>query len=178
MGFAMSKINSPTLDLFIYNYSGIPESAQKEYDKYWDDLDKKLQAVNIISKKSSANYKIYYQPLDKDKQIDISYVRKSIQDTYLLNYSSSQDKAIELSELTNLLNKLKELTVLPQIEKLNPGRLSENGYLGKTWMISTWMDNHNEFTEDIADNIYYQLIKHKHQHLQTGQFLGAKVWEM
>ena len=45
-------------------------------------------------------------------------------------------------------------------------------------MISTWMDNHNEFTQDIADNIYSQLIQDKYQHQKFGQFLDAKVWEM
>jgi hypothetical protein len=174
----MSKINYPTLDLFIYNYNRIPDSARQEYEEYWNNLDNKLQDTKIISQESSSNYKLYYKPENKDKQIDISYLRKTIQDTDLLNYACSQDKEIELSELTNLLNKLKELAVLPQIEKLNPGRLSENGYLGKTWMISTWMHNHNEFTEDIADKIYSCLIKHKYQHQQIGQFLGANVWEM
>ena len=37
----MSKINYPTLDLFIYNRT--PESAQQKYENYWNDLDSNHQ---------------------------------------------------------------------------------------------------------------------------------------
>ncbi|MGD1913219.1 MAG: hypothetical protein ACFB2X_20930 [Rivularia sp. (in: cyanobacteria)] len=169
----MSKINYPTLDLFIYNRT--PESAQQKYENYWNDLDSKHQTEK---KESTSNYKIFCQTEEKDEQIDIYYLRKSIQDTYLLYYNCSQDKEYELSQLTHVITKLKNLAVLPQIEKLDPGKLSQNGYLGKTWMISIWTNDSNEFTQDVAANLYHCLINRKHQHQQVGKFLGAEVWEM
>ena len=166
----MSKINYPTLDLFIYNRT--PESAQQKYENYWNDLDSNHQTEQI---ESSSYYKIFCQTEEKDEQIDIYYLRKSIQDTYLLYYNCSQDKEYELSQLTHVITKLKNLAVLPQIEKLDPGKLSQNGYLGKTWMISIWTNDSNEFTQDVAANLYHCLINRKHQHQQLSGCQSAGI---
>ena len=174
----MSKINYPNLDLFIYNH--VTESPKNEYENYWDNLENKLLSakIKLNSSTEDSNRKSFYKIEEQDEKIEFSYIRKSIQDTYLLNYSCSQDKEIELSELPKFLTKLRDLAVLPQVGELKLGKLSPNGYLGKTWMISTWTNDNNEFTEDVAKNIYSCLIKHKHKHQQVGKFLDAEVWEM
>ena len=75
-----------------------------------------------------------------------------------MNYCCSIDQEVELSQLSNLLNQYKNYyhsELLPQIDKLDAGKLSEQGYFGQTWMLSGWTDPIIvKFTEDDAHDIY------------------------
>ena len=188
----MSKIEYPTLDLFIYNLieqSGEIEVEIKElYENYWSNLPDKLQQKHFSTQinhedtqRLDFNGKIFYA-------VDGCYSRIMFDDTTCLRYSCSFDDQVDISQIPSTIKELKDLAVLPNAnslpDNLPPGRLSSNGYLGKTWMVSGWTvpDNsqipNHQIANDIASDTYKSLIGKQHQHQQTGEFLGATVWEM
>ncbi|MGB6299705.1 MAG: hypothetical protein WBF90_26500 [Rivularia sp. (in: cyanobacteria)] len=175
----MIKIQYPTLDLFIYNR--IEDSNKDEYNKYWNQLKQKLIDKGFTIKiNSSEQYLKYEIPNDK---INGLYLRTNVQDAYYLNYSCSVAKEYELSQVSHFVNQqvtyLKQPGLLPNIDNLEPGKLSQQGFFGQTWMLSGWtIPNNNQISQDEAFNIYQNLIGKPHQYYQQGEFLGAKVYEL
>ncbi|MEH1832260.1 MAG: hypothetical protein V7L29_09335 [Nostoc sp.] len=175
----MSKIEYPTLDLFIYN---LADGSSKEQD-YWSKLAEKL-------KEQLKQKRFLAKPNDEDQQrldfedtissaIDGSYSLANFDDTNCLRYSCSVDQQVELSDIEHTLTQIKDLALLPKTGNLAPGRLSENGYLGQTWMISGWIVSaNNPNLEANAHQAYKALIPQGHQYQNLGEFLGATVYEM
>lgn len=175
----MIKIQYPTLDLFIYNR--IEDSNKDEYNKYWNQLDKKLREKKFDTKISSSEQYLKFEKTN-DK-IDGLYLRINVQDAYYLNYSCSVNKEYELSQISHFLNQqaayLKQPGLLPKIDNLEPGKLSQQGFFGQTWMLSGWtIPNNSQISQDEAFNIYQNLIGKPHQYYQQGEFLGAQVYEL
>ncbi len=184
----MSKIVYPTLDLFIYNLieqSGeIEVKINKVYENYWSNLPEQLQKKHFSTEINHEDI----QRLDFNGQIhygvDGCYSRIMFDDTTCLRYSCSLEKEVDISQIPSTIKELKDFADLPSANNLPPGRLSSNGFLGKTWMVSGWTvpDNsqipNHQTAEDIASRIYKSLIGKQHQHQQKGEFLGATVWEM
>ncbi|AFZ00348.1 hypothetical protein [Calothrix sp. PCC 6303] len=181
----MSKIEYPTLDLFIYNLTdGLKneEEVQNTYHKFWLDLPDKLGKINLVSTINVEDS----ERLDfvDNQTVDGCYSRANFEDTDCLRFSCSHDATVELPELLSVLEKTKDITQLPQSKNfkgqdLPPGILSEEGYLGQTWMISGWLDSANNVdTENIAHKTYQTIILEKHQHQNVGKFLGATIYEM
>lgn len=184
----MSKIVYPTLDLFIYNLieqSGkIEVEINKVYENYWSNLPDRLQQKHFSTEinhddtqRLEFNGQIHYG-------VDGCYSRIIFDDTTCLRYSCSLEKEVDISQIPSTIKELKDFADLPSANNLPPGRLSSNGFLGKTWMVSGWTvpDNsqilNDQIAEDIASRIYKSLIGKQHQHQQRGEFLGATVWEM
>ncbi|MBG1266350.1 hypothetical protein [Nostoc sp. WHI] len=171
----MCKIEYPTLNLFIYN---LADDSSNEQD-YWLKLPEQLKQKGFSTK-----------PNDEDPQrldfwdtisaaVDGSYSQANFDDTNCLRYSCSVDQPVELSNIEHTLTQIKDLALLPKIGDLAPGRLSENGYLGQTWMISGWtITANNPIPEANAHQAYKALIPQGHQHQNLGEFLGATVYEM
>jgi hypothetical protein len=171
----MCKIEYPTLDLFIYN---LADDSSNEQD-YWSKLAEQLKQKGFSTK-----------PNDKDPQrldfwetistaVDGSYSLANFDDTNCLRYSCSVDQQVELCNIEHTLTQIKDLALLPKIGNLAPGRLSENDYLGQTWMISGWtVPANNPISEANAHQAYKALIPQGHQHQNLGEFLGATVYEM
>ncbi|MCC5667879.1 hypothetical protein LC653_29380 [Nostoc sp. CHAB 5784] len=171
----MCKIEYPTLDLFIYNLADGSSNTQD----YWSKLAEQLKQKGFSTKTN-----------DEDRQrldfwntistaVDGSYSQANFDDTNCLRYSCSVDQQVELSNIEQTLTQIKDLALLPKIGHLAPGRLSENGYLGQTWMISGWTaPANNPISEENAHQAYKALIPQGHQHQNLGEFLGAKVYEM
>jgi hypothetical protein len=171
----MCKIEYPTLNLFIYN---LADSSSNTQD-YWSKLAEQLKQKGFSTK-----------PNDEDPQrfdfwntistaVDGSYSLANFDDTNCLRYSCSVDQQVELSNIEHTLTQIKDLALLPKIGDLAPGKLSENGYLGQTWMISGWTDPaNNPILEANAHQAYKALIPQGHQHQNLGEFLGATVYEM
>lgn len=175
----MTKIHFPTLDLFIYNR--IEDSDEEKYKEYWSELKQKLIEKGFTIKiNSSEQYLRFEKTNDK---IDGIYLRDNVQDAYYLNYSCSVDEQYELSQVSQFVNQqathLKQPGLLPKIDNLDPGKLSEQGYFGQTWMLSGWTNpNNSKIYEKEAFDIYQNLIDKPHQYYQQGEFLGAQVHEM
>ena len=172
----MSKIKYPTLDLFVYN---LAEGLASKIEDYWVTLPDKLKEKGYSTKINDEDL----QRLDFWKTIsaavDGSYSRVNFEDTNCLRYCCSLDQEIELSDIGLNITQIKDLAILPQVEDLPTWRLSDNGYLGQTWMISGWTDPaHTPISESIAHEAYKALISQGHQHQQVGEFLGATVYEM
>lgn len=175
----MTKVQYPTLDLFIYNR--IEDSDTTAYENYWSNLEQELIKNKFtITKDSSKQYFKFANPNDK---IDGSFLRNNVQDAYYLNYSCSVDEEIELSQITLFINQqntyLKQPDLLPKLNNLDAGKLSEQGYFGQTWMISGWtVPDNSQISENDAFNIYKSLIGKPHQYYQQGELLGAQLYEM
>ncbi|MFN6485370.1 MULTISPECIES: hypothetical protein [unclassified Nostoc] len=174
----MSKIEYPTLDLFIYNLADDSSNTQD----YWSNLAEQLKQLEPKKFPTEPN-KDDRQRLDfKDKNpttFDGSYSLANFDDTNCLRYSCSFDRQVELSNIERILTKIKDLNRLPEIGNLAPGKLSENGYLGQTWMISGWtVPANNLIPEANAHQAYKAIIPQGHQHQNLGEFLGATVYEM
>lgn len=174
----MSKIEYPTLDLFIYN---LVDGSSNTQD-YWSKLAEKLKE-QLEQKRFSV------KPNDEDRQrldfsdefstVDGSYSQANFDDTNCLRYSCSVERQVELSDIEHTLTQIKDLDVLPKIGNLAPGKLSENGYLGQTWMISGWtVPANNAILEANAHQAYKALIPQGYQYQNLGTFLGATVYKM
>jgi len=171
----MSKIEYPTLDLFTYN---LTDSSSNTED-YWLRLPDQLKQKGFSTKVNDEDP----QRLDFwntiSAAVDGAYSRANFDDTNCLRCGCSIDQEIELSDIPLTLTQIKDLALLPKVGNLAPGRLSENGYLGQTWMISGWtVPAINPISETIAHQAYKALIPQGHQHQQLGEFLGATVYEM
>jgi hypothetical protein len=201
----MSKIEYPTLDLFIYNLTdGLQneDKVQEIYNKFWSDLRDELGKNNLgstdnvedskrldfdnkeyVQKQSTQNQSTQNQIIP-DKVIDGCYSHANFEDTDCLRFCCSHDVEVELSELLSTLEKAKDLAQLPKGKDSNdkdlaPGMLSEEGYLGQTWMISGWFDSANNMdAENIAHQVYKTIISEKHQYQSVDKFLGATIYEM
>ncbi|MBW4504125.1 MAG: hypothetical protein KME57_32345 [Scytonema hyalinum WJT4-NPBG1] len=172
----MSKIQYPTLDLFVYN---LAEGLASKIEDYWVKLPDKLKEKGYSTKINDEDS----QRLDFWKTIsaavDGSYSRVNFEDTNCLRYCCSLDQEIELSDIALNITQIKDLAILPEVEDLPTWRLSDNGYLGQTCIISGWTDPaHTPISESIAPEAYKALIGQEHQHQQSGEFLGATVYEM
>ncbi|MBE8967865.1 hypothetical protein IQ277_16880 [Nostocales cyanobacterium LEGE 12452] len=170
----MCKIESPTLNLFIYNLADGSSNTQD----YWSKLAEQLRPKGFLT-----------LPNEKDPQrldfwntfsaVDGSYSLANVDDTNCLRYRYSVNHQVELSNIEHTLTQIKDLDVLPKIGDLAPGKLSENDYLGQTWMISGWtVPTNNPILEANAHQAYKALIPKGYQHQNLGEFLGAKVYEM
>lgn len=171
----MCKIEYPTLDLFIYN---LADGSSNEQD-YWLKLPEELKQKGFSTKPNDEDP----QRLDFENKIstvvDGYYSLAKFDDTDCLRYNCSVDQQVELSDIEHTLTPIKDLALLPKIGNLAPGRLSENGYLGQTWMISGWtVPANNPILEANAHQAYKALISEGHQYQNLGEFLGAKVYEM
>ncbi|KYC38895.1 hypothetical protein WA1_33320 [Scytonema hofmannii PCC 7110] len=170
----MCKIKYPTLDLFIYNRA---DDSSNEQD-YWLKLSEQLKQKGFSIKPNHEDR----QRLDFWKSstaVDGSYSLANFDDTNCLRYSCSVDRQVELSGIEHTLTQIKDLALLPKIGNLAPGRLSENDYLGQTWMISGWtVPANNPILEVNAHQAYKALIPQGHQYQNLGELLGATVYEM
>lgn len=172
----MSKIQYPTLDLFIYN---LTEGLASNVEDYWIKLPDNLKLKGFSTKINDDDP----QRLDFwntiSAAVDGSYIRTNVDDTNTLRYCCSVDREIELFDIASNLTQIKDLAILPKVENLPPGRLSDNGYLGQTWMISGWtVPANSQISETIVHHTYKALINQEHQYQQIGEFLGATVYEM
>ncbi len=172
----MCKIEYPTLDLFIYN---LADGSSNEQD-YWLKLPEQLKQKGFSIK---PDHDKNPQRLDFwdtiSTAVDGSYSLANFDDTNCLCYSCSVDQQVELSNIEHTLTQIKDLALLPKIGDLAPGKLSENGYLGQTWMISGWtVPANNPIPEANAHQAYKAIITKEHQHQNSGEFLGATVYEM
>ncbi|MDZ7959646.1 MAG: hypothetical protein RMY34_17475 [Aulosira sp. DedQUE10] len=171
----MNKIKYPTVDLFIYNLTDV--SDQNEYEKYWANLATDIEQKKLAQIKNSASTYLSFEI--PSRKIDGSYSRFSVYDTYCLNYSASFDEEVDLSRLPSILTELKSLAILPIVNNLPPGQLSENGYQGQTLMVSGWtVPDNGQIAESEAIKIYKALFPQGHQYQNEGEFLGATVYEM
>ena len=175
----MCKIEYPTLDLFIYNLADGSSNTQDYWSKLAEQLKEQLKQKGFSTKANDEDP----QRLDfRDTistAVDGSYSLANFDDTNCLRYSCSVDQQVELSDIEHTLTQIKDLALLPKIGNLAPGRLSENGYLGQTWMISGWtVPANNPILEANAHQAYKALISQEHQHQNLGEFLGATVYEM
>jgi hypothetical protein len=177
----MSKIQYPTVDLFIYNL--IEESKSSQFpEKYWKNLSQQLKDNSFSTKinDEDAERLDFWNTISST--VDGCYSQATLDDTICLRYSCSfddKDDKLELSEIASTITQLKDLAILPKVKDLPPGRLSEDDYLGQTWMISGWtVPDNSQIAESIAHEIYKALINQEYQYQQTGEFLGATVWEM
>ncbi len=175
----MIKVQYPTLDLFIYNR--IEDSDKTIYDNYWNTLDKKLIENGFTVKKDSHEEFLEFE--NSNAQIDGSYLRIQVQDAYYLNYCCSIDKEVESSQLSSFINQYKNYLsqpeLLPKLDNLDAGKLSEQGYFGQTWMLSGWtVPDNSKILKNEAHDIYQILIGKPHQYYQEGEFLGAQVYEL
>jgi hypothetical protein len=162
----MNKIQYPTLDLFIYNL--IEESKSNQYpEKYWDNLSKQLKQNSFSTKINDEDSERLDFWNTISSAIDGCYSQAKLDDTTCLRYSCSfydKEDKLELSEFASIITQLKDLAILPQLENLPPGKLSEKGYLGKTWMISGWtVPDNSQITENLAHEIYRALISQQHE---------------
>ncbi|MBH8553522.1 hypothetical protein I8751_14310 [Nostocaceae cyanobacterium CENA357] len=174
----MSKIQYPTLDLFIYN---IIEGSgnSKIYQDYWLSLPDKLKDKDFSNKINDADAERLDFWNTISTAVDGCYSQVKFDDTNCLRFSCSLDRQIELTALASTFVQLKDLSILPQVENLTLGRFSKNGYLGQTWIISGWTVPDNSLIDEITvQDIYKSLITQAHQYQQKGEFLGATVWEM
>ncbi|MBC6433696.1 hypothetical protein FM036_24725 [Nostoc sp. HG1] len=174
----MSKIDYLTLDLFIYNLADSSSNTQDYWSKLAEQLKEQLKQKGFSAK-----------PNDEDRQrldflntisnhVDGYYSQANFDDSNCLRYSCSIDQKVELSDIEHTLTQIKDLNLLPEISNLAPG-ISENGYLGQTWMISGWIDPaNNPIPEANAHQAYKAIIPEGHQHQNLGEFLGATVYEM
>lgn len=176
----MSKIEYPTLDLFIYNLKiGLQDNKiLSQYENFWLNLPNQLQQsqfANSINQEDA-------QRLDFEnhsQKLDGCYSRASFEDTDCFRFSCSYDAQIELSDIASTINKLKNSAILPNLPKLAPGMFSQAGYLGQTWMISGWQVSDNKSNlQNLAQEAYKALIFQEPQHQKEGKFLGATVFEM
>jgi hypothetical protein len=191
----MSKIEYPTLDLFIYNLTdGLQneDEVQKIYNDFWLDLPYQLRQSNFLpeinpedsERLDFVNKQTVQNQTVQNQAIDGCYSRANFEDTDCLRFSCSHDVKVELAELLSILENAKSITQLPesknlQGEDLAPGMLSEEGYLGQTWMISGRLDSaNNTDAENIAHQVYKTIISEKHQYQSVDKFLGATIYEM
>ncbi|AFY56025.1 hypothetical protein Riv7116_3574 [Rivularia sp. PCC 7116] len=175
----MTKVQYPTLDLFLYNR--IEDSDKIRYDDYWNALEKKL-LENGFTVKKDAHEELLEFEINTNK-IDGSYLRVQVQDAYYLNYCCSIDKEVESSQLSSFINQYKKYLsqpgLLPKLDNLDAGKLSKQGFFGQTWMLSGWtIPNNSQISENEAFDVYQNLIGKPHQYYQAGEFFGAQVYEM
>ncbi|MEO1432104.1 MAG: hypothetical protein AAFS12_11475 [Cyanobacteria bacterium J06632_19] len=175
----MTTVQYPTLDLFLYNR--IEDSDKDIYDDYWNNLENKLIKDGFTVKKDAHEESLEFE--NSKTQIDGSYLRLTLQDTYYLNYCCSIDKQVESSQLSSFIhqykNYLSQPELLPKIDNLDAGKLSQQGYFGQTWMLSGWtIPNNSQIYENEAFDIYQNLIGKPHQYYQIGEFFGAQVYEL
>ena len=172
----MSKIQYPTLDLFIYN---LTEGLASNVEDYWIKLPDNLKLKGFSTKINDDDLQRLDFKNTLSADVDGFYIQAKIDETNTLCYSCSVDRQIELSDIASTLTQIKDLAILPTVENFPLGKLSDNGYLGLTWMISGWIvPANNPISENIAHEAYKALIPQGHQHQQLGEFLGATVYEI
>lgn len=174
----MSKIEYPTLNLFIYNLADNSSNTPDYWLKLAEQLKEQLKQKQFSTKPNNEDP----QRLDFWNKIstavDGSYSLANFDDTNCLRYSCSVDQQVELSDIEHTLTQIKDLNLLPEISNLTPEKLSENSYLGQTWIISGWTVPNDPIPEADAHQAYKAIIPQGHQHQNSGEFLGAKVYEM
>ncbi len=176
----MTKIQYPTLDLFLYNRK--EDSDKIIYDDYWKALEKKLLENGFTVEKDAHEESLKFK--NSKARINGSYLRTNVQDdAFYLNYSCYVAKEYELSQISHFVNQqatyLKQPGLLPNIDNLEPGKLSQQGFFGQTWMLSGWtIPSNSQISQDQAFDIYQNLIGKPHQYYQPGEFLGAQVYEL
>lgn len=173
----MSKIEYPTLDLFIYN---LADDSSNEQD-YWLKLPEQIKQKGFSTKPDDEDPQRlkFWNTISTTNAVDGYYSLANFDDTNCLRYSCSVDQQVELSDIEHTLTQIKDLALLPKIGNLAPGKLSENRYLGQTWMISGWIVSaNNPIIEANAHQAYKALIPQGHQYQNLGEFLGATVYEM
>ncbi|NJM90631.1 MAG: hypothetical protein HC847_29445, partial [Hydrococcus sp. RU_2_2] len=177
----MSKIEYLTLDLFIYNLADCSSNTQDYWSKLAKQLEEQLEQKGFSTKRN-----------DKDPQrldfwnkistsIDGSYSLENFDDTNCLRYSCSFEQEFELSDIEYTLTQIKDLNLLGEMGNLAPGKISENGYLGRTWMISGWTVPANDpISKAKAHQAYKAIItkEDQYQNKNSAEFLGATVYEM
>lgn len=192
----MTKINYLTLDVFIYNLTkglGKHESdIIANYEAFWSDLTGKLNQSQLEVTPvdpNRLNFKHQNYPLDG------CYSRANFDDSDCFRFNCSADVEVEPSNLESKLLRLKDLAILPKLQNLDslpekveylpPGVLSNQGYLGQTWMISGWRGAATSTPlETLAAEAYKALMskalmskKYQYYH-QEGEFLNCTVFEM
>jgi hypothetical protein len=175
--FLMPKIEFPTLNLFIYNLADGSSNTQDYWSKLGEQLKEKGFSSQINDKDSQRLY--LWKTNSTTNAVDGSYSLANFDDTNCLRYRCSVDQLVELFDIKHTLTQIKDLALLPKIGNLAPGRLSENYYLGQTWMISGWtVPADDPILEANAHQVYKDLIPLGHQYQNLGEFLDATVYEM
>lgn len=173
----MINIKYPTIDLFVYNLKEV--SDQEKYKEYWENLSSNLQQQKLSTITAINDKYLEFEIASRKMDGSYSHMLLDNDNVYCLNYTCSFDEEVELSRLASIITELKNLVLLPKLNNLTEGKLSENGYLGKTWMISGWtLPNNSQITENEIFKIYKALINEEHQSQIKGQFLGGDTYEM
>lgn len=178
------KIEYLTINLFVYNLvEGLPKNSKQVRDrqmKFWAGLPKQLQDLSAkVTESPEFPDFISFQIPQTVKilhPIHGFYLQEEFETTIGWQFDCSVKGKVEENELLTLLPKVKSLACLPHCDELPPGRLSEEGYLGETWMVSGWSDTN--INETIAGQIYQSLLGQEYQHCELGEFLGVTVFEM
>lgn len=168
----MIKLFDATLDLFIYHLSeGLGENQSESceyYQNFWSNLPTKLQQSQAVVEPDpkDSNHLDFHKSISAHT-IHGSYRRATIDDTESLWF----DCWVYVTE--------EILDILPQFKSLVPEKISEESYLGQTWMISGWLDTDMDLDYKVllAKQTYKSLLDQEPQYQQQGNFLGATVFE-
>lgn len=181
----MAYLNSPNLDLFVYQLrKGLGDSEddiQKNHKKFWANLPAELQELAQVSyakesEESDAEYLKLLPIAGKNKAAyDFSkkageylfqgyYYPVQMGDTYGLLFDAFIDLPYDSPSHFQTLKNL---------------AANKQGNLGKTWIISCWLSGKDETNPEVlAKQIYEECKFGEWQQPNRGKFLGADVFEV
>ncbi len=175
----MNKIESLTLDLFVYYYTeGLKrnEDIPEIFNNYWSQLQKKLQQNYSLEKSKDSKQLNFKNTISS--AVEGHYIWKKFNDSDCLWFSYTLKQQIEFNDIASKISEIKDLAILPVGDNLPSEK-----YLGQTWMISGYQISANLSASDseyesIADEVYKKLDQERYEYKQKGVFLDTTVYEI
>jgi len=179
----MLKLGDPSLNVYSYTLQkalGVSEiTTRKNYQNYLTNLSQ--QVSDILKLTITDDIKAKFLAITEKPQAELRftgtlnnhaiegcYRRRNLEDNYQLLFDAYVEDVYSANQTINLIASLKALMLENQ----------ELTTLGKTWMLSAWLESGADAEmEELAKNAYQTIFNSAAEPQAKGKFLGGKVWE-